>query len=713
MAPVNRREILKYTGSFVSSPLIFSGTVHGQDQRESPEDASSQGLPAKGEGLYYNPVFEPAFADPAVIQDQNGMYYAYATQDNWRDGQGSRYMAMIRSSNLVDWEYIGNVFEDVPSWIETAGFLWAPDIVHYKDKYHLYYSLVTLGDPWERGIGLATAEKPDGQFEDQGVVIHSREIGVNDSIDPHFVYADGTPYMVWGSYIDGIYIIQLSEDGTEPVGEKTPIAGAIPGEDGTVYEGAFIVERNEHFYLFVSTGGCCSGAASGYHVDVGRSESLMGPYVNKQGKNLLDHPGTLVLEGNDAFVGPGHNSTITDDSGQDWIIYHAYEHPNYYIEDQTLRRTLMIDPLKWKDGWPTVKGKEPSSTQRRPVINQKNKPKPELSDLEASPNPVEANELFTVSTTAANSRGVGTVDIGLYLNGDLIESKPTVFDVGETRPVEFTTRLYRPPDEEKENEEDEEKQENDDYEVTIGPSFGQALPEQSVEFIPKSVEFEYTNLDIPEETRTDETARLSVDVQNIGSYEAMEDMPLTVDEETVRTESVTLGPGESTDVAFEYSFNRIGQLAVTIGDADPQTVFAFDPDLVYQAEDASLTNVNINSGQGGYSGSSYVTVNTDDSVASIEWTFSDVSNAGEYTVFLRFAHGGSQNLPERDSHTLSLYINETDTEQIAFPNTGGWGVWEMLDTSVQLDEGQNTIALQRDSDDTGGVNIDYIATENI
>ena len=45
-----------------------------------------------------------------------------------------------------------------------------------------------------------------------------------------------------------------------------------------------------YYYLFASTGTCCEGLKSTYQTVVGRSSSLWGPYLDKQGRSLLPSP---------------------------------------------------------------------------------------------------------------------------------------------------------------------------------------------------------------------------------------------------------------------------------------------------------------------------------------------------------------------------------------------------------------------------------------
>jgi beta-xylosidase len=136
------------------------------------------------------------------------------------------------------------------------------------------------------------------------------EIGVPNSTDPMVYVRDGTPVLFWGSF-HGIYAVELSDDGTSVAGEKTRIAG-------NDYEGTYIHERDGEYYFFGSVGTCCDGVFSTYHVRVGRSDSLLGPYEDPDGNDLRDVQGSVVVEEGNGFVGPGHNTVVTDDAGEEW-----------------------------------------------------------------------------------------------------------------------------------------------------------------------------------------------------------------------------------------------------------------------------------------------------------------------------------------------------------------------------------------------------------
>ncbi|TVP94523.1 MAG: arabinan endo-1,5-alpha-L-arabinosidase [Acholeplasmatales bacterium] len=303
---------------------------------------------------YRNPVLTPVFADPTIIRAEDGYFYAYATEDFFTHETGVRYVAIFRSANLVDWEDMGDAFTSKPSWKPGNSYIWAPDIQYFNGQYYLYYSLSVWHDP-NPAIGVAVSDTPTGPFEDQGMLFDSASIGVPNSIDP-FVYHDeenDEKWMFWGSW-HGIWAIRLSADGLRVEGDKFQVAGGL-------FEAAYVIHREGYYYLFVSTGHCCDGENSTYELKVGRSTGLLGPYVNRMGQSLLQHDGALVVGDGSRYIGNGHNAVISDDAGDDWLIYHGIDRLNPRLPNGATRRPMMLDKIIWTaDGWPQLVNFRPS-----------------------------------------------------------------------------------------------------------------------------------------------------------------------------------------------------------------------------------------------------------------------------------------------------------------------------------------------------------------
>ncbi|WP_245996826.1 family 43 glycosylhydrolase [Streptomyces armeniacus] len=332
--------------------------------------------PAPRAGTYTNPVTKgtvDTFPDPVTIRGKDGLWYAYGTQNPVFQSRGEsaeRMLPILRSTNMVDWEYAGQVFtpRNQPAW-HGGSRLWAPDIRYTDGVYTLTYSV-----PGKNNIGVATAPTPTGPWTDKGAALPTPSGCPTGGIDQAlFTDRDGTPYMYWGSY-DTLCVARTNADRTRIEGEVTQVA------QGRRMEGAFVIRRGGHYYLFYSDAGCCDGAFSGYQVKVGRSTSPAGPFTDAEGVDLMDRTskGTAVAGANgNRWIGPGHNSLQTDLAGQDWLVYHGIpaEQPDLErtpgVDKQLSKRPTLIDRLDWIDGWPVVRaGAGPSAgRQQAPVTS--------------------------------------------------------------------------------------------------------------------------------------------------------------------------------------------------------------------------------------------------------------------------------------------------------------------------------------------------------
>ena len=205
------------------------------------------------------------------------------------------------------------------------------------------------------------ADRPQGPFTDKGKLFISKEIDVQNSIDPFFIEDNGHKYLFWGSF-RGIYGIELSDDGLSlrSGAQKVRIAG-------TLTEGTNIIRHGDYYYLVGSAGSCCEGERSTYRVVMARSKDLFGPYEDRYGKPALDNGFSLMMERSPEVIGPGHNANfVTDDLGNWWMLYHGFD-----AADPDAGRKVYLDKIVWgADGWPAVDGGKPSVEAARPVIRK-------------------------------------------------------------------------------------------------------------------------------------------------------------------------------------------------------------------------------------------------------------------------------------------------------------------------------------------------------
>jgi arabinan endo-1,5-alpha-L-arabinosidase len=114
--------------------------------------------------------------------------------------------------------------------------------------------------------------------------------------------------------------------------------------DWQAIEAPFIVRHGDYFYLFVSFDLCCRGTRSNYRTMVGRSQQVTGPYVDADGKPMLNGGGTQLLWPNSRWLGPGGESVLQRPEG-DLLVFHAYD-------AVTGKAALQISTLTWENGWP-------------------------------------------------------------------------------------------------------------------------------------------------------------------------------------------------------------------------------------------------------------------------------------------------------------------------------------------------------------------------
>ncbi len=326
----------------------------GTEDQQS--DTSTEDESTTETETYRNPICREKLPDPTLIKGDDNYFYLYATED-------IENVPIMRSENLTDWEQIGTFFTDQthPDFVEGGG-VWAPDIEYINGQYVLYYSLSTWGGGEVCGVGIATADSPEGPFTNQGKLFTSDEIGVYNSIDPCFFDDCGEKYLIWGSF-SGIYVIQLTDDGLQIMDgvKKHQIAG-------NGFEGSYVYKHDGYYYYIGSNGFCCNGTSSTYKLVMGRSTSVLGPYLDRNGDDMLDNNYEDFLGSNSYFVGNGHCSQIVqDDNGNDWILYHGFVNQS---STGQYDRYLFLSQVFWdEDGWPYVKGDSPTLTSGTPVFN--------------------------------------------------------------------------------------------------------------------------------------------------------------------------------------------------------------------------------------------------------------------------------------------------------------------------------------------------------
>ncbi|MBB4911520.1 arabinan endo-1,5-alpha-L-arabinosidase [Actinophytocola algeriensis] len=274
--------------------------------------------------------------DPSAVKRPDGSYLIAHTGNN---------ITLKTSSDRVAFREAGAVFPGGAPWTTTytggSRNLWAPDISYHNGQYHLYYSASTFGSN-RSAIFLATSPSGNsGTWTNQGLVVESRTQDNFNAIDPDLVVDDqGRWWLSFGSFWSGIKMISLNP-ATGKRADGTLLS--IAGRGGGAIEAPNIVKRGAYYYLYVSFDRCCQGAQSTYRVMVGRSTSVTGPYVDRNGRQMTAGGGTEILAGQGSVHGPGHQDVLADNDS-DVLVYHYYADNNASLLGINL---LAMDSAGW------------------------------------------------------------------------------------------------------------------------------------------------------------------------------------------------------------------------------------------------------------------------------------------------------------------------------------------------------------------------------
>lgn len=308
-------------------------------------------------GLYKGRVVREPFVHDPVMAKEGDTYYLFCTGND---------IASMSTEDLSSWTLGKGVFPAPPQWALDSirgyrGHTWAPDIIYYQGKYHIFYSCSTFGKNTS-AIGHACRSTLDPASEepwvDTGAVIVSHPGDNFNAIDPNIVIDDaGHPWMSFGSFWGGIQLARLTDDMTAVLQPGTlqtictrqfKDASDVPSLPVNAVEAPFIFRHGGYYYLFVSYDFCCRGLKSDYKVVVGRSAQVTGPYVDKEGRELTKGGGSLVVASNEDFVAIGHSAAYHFD-GKDYFIAHGYS------RDEDGASKLFLREMTWDaDGWPVV-----------------------------------------------------------------------------------------------------------------------------------------------------------------------------------------------------------------------------------------------------------------------------------------------------------------------------------------------------------------------
>ena len=294
---------------------------------------TQQPTPTSSPPGFSNPVVDSNVPDPMIIVDDDGVWWAFATNGNGANIQ------TLRSADLITWEQTADSLPELPTWT-AGGDVWAPEVARAEDgRWLMYYTTPAPSDLGNiQSIGLAIADSPGGPYVDSSGQPLVCETDDGGSIDAHpFTAPDGNRYLYWKN--DGnrigvdtwISVQRLDPSGTALVGKPTKLIKQDQPWEGSLIEAPFVVEADGTYWLFYSAN---AYDTADYAVGVAKASSPTGPYVK------LPDP---VLVSDDVASGPGHCALFTVGDRR-WMVFHAW--PPDGVGSDIPGRTMWLSEVK-------------------------------------------------------------------------------------------------------------------------------------------------------------------------------------------------------------------------------------------------------------------------------------------------------------------------------------------------------------------------------
>jgi len=318
---------------------IIAGMISCTDvQGDGINTVIWEGSVVPEDSCYRNPVWEPDLSFPSVFQAAVG-YYAFGVDNEW--SPGLKYTAPVLSSNdLMTWRLRGEGFQDKPDWAESGITGISAGFSRTRGTYFLFYEL------GEAGIGMAASRAPQGPFTDFGLFINADSVNLSVCTNPYF-FAFGSRAYLFFNGGDGIYGQEMDifrDRLAVRKGNKFKITGSAVSNIN-------IFRYNTIYYLFASVK---DGINS--RITIGRAFDVTGPFLDKNGNNLLDSEGTMLLSGtsDNGFVAVNHVGGVFEDAkGYVWILYQATDINMPLLSSGTDRHPLMLSRIEFDDAfWP-------------------------------------------------------------------------------------------------------------------------------------------------------------------------------------------------------------------------------------------------------------------------------------------------------------------------------------------------------------------------
>lgn len=283
---------------------------------------------------YANP-FIPERADPYITKGPDGYYYFTASYPMKRDDDPEGYDRVIlrRAKHIEDL----STAEEITIWKAEDNclshrFIWAPELHYIQNKWYVYYAGSCRTDNyWAFDCHVLECEGAD-PYTDKWIEKGRFQKTPEDtfsftgfSLDMTYFEANGRAYVIWAQHSE-VKISCLYIGEVDPAAPwrliSLPMLLTQPEFDWEtqrfpVNEGPAVLKHADKLYV------CFSASGTGPEYCVGLLEAdITADLLTPQSWKKYPRP---ILSSQDLSgeYGPGHNSFIKDEDGNDLIVYHA------------------------------------------------------------------------------------------------------------------------------------------------------------------------------------------------------------------------------------------------------------------------------------------------------------------------------------------------------------------------------------------------------
>lgn len=281
------------------------------------------------DGTFHNPVLPADYSDIDAIRVGDD-YYAISSTMQFSPG-----MVVLHSVDLVNWEIVSHVVEDLTSispelnWDRMNGYgrgIWAGSIRYYKGKFWVYF-----GTP-EDGFFMSSAKRAEGPWEPLHHVWNVS--GWDDCCS--FCDDDGQLYFIASNFkLDpgnnkkyNIHLFKMTADGKNLLMESDTIIHQSRGSEANK-----LYKINELYYHYFSE----VNREGGRQIMMRRSKSLYGVWETRQLNHVEKKKDREPNQGGLLQVSPDNWWFFTHHGKGDWE-----------------GRVASLLPVTWIDGWPII-----------------------------------------------------------------------------------------------------------------------------------------------------------------------------------------------------------------------------------------------------------------------------------------------------------------------------------------------------------------------